>query len=397
MRILYSAVVELDVPSGHAIHTRQICEALAAAGHEVVLLAPHARMPPAGNGLRFEGVRFFGFSAVRFRLYRYLAGRRARKLMRELAPDVIVDKGTPCLAELAALAGQHGIPLVVELNGVFDDPTDPFHRQSLAGVRRAAEVAQLRFLGVSPILGTTIQRQCEIDPVPFALFENGAEVERFPAEGPAAPRDRWGIPEDAFLVGFAGSDNPGYDFHAMLSGVALIRSRDVDAWVLVAGPESLRRRVHEIATELGIGDVLVTTEPVPHAEVAPLLRTLDTGLVVLRDSLDHMAPTAMMLKELLLVGVPVICNLPDCWSGWTLASAVWGVPHAGPEPVAEALAKIAGHPAGARERARRGGEMVRSRYTWNDVARAYAIRLEELMAPTRDLADTFSSDLVNAG
>ena len=88
LRILYHAMVELDLPDGHAIHTREICSALAEAGHSVTLAAPRAAAPPSAPRLTSLPLRFHGFGGFRLRLYRKLARLRLEHEVARARPDV---------------------------------------------------------------------------------------------------------------------------------------------------------------------------------------------------------------------------------------------------------------------------------------------------------------------
>jgi glycosyltransferase involved in cell wall biosynthesis len=214
-------------------------------------------------------------------------------------------------------------------------------------------------------------------PVPFRQFENGANVELFATARPALARQRLMVSESALLTGFLGADNPQYDFAAMLAGVREAHRSGLEAFFLCAGGTALQRRIRALARQLDMESLIGLYPRVAHADVPPLLRALDAGFVLWQPELDHMAPTALKLKELLLSGVPVVCDVPPCWRDWPLAAAVWQVADHRPESIAGALFDIARDRRRARARAASGGEQVRSDYGWDRVAERYGRALEE--------------------
>ncbi|MFN0060854.1 MAG: glycosyltransferase [Planctomycetota bacterium] len=372
LKILYHAIVELDVPDGHAIHTREICTALAHAGHEITLAAPRAAGPPVVNGLTNLPLRFHGYGGFRLRLYRRLARRQLEERIARERPDVIVDKASPLLSELATIAERLAVPLVVELNGVFERSGSAFERQTFAGLRRAAATGRLRLLGVSPRVGEVLEQQVGLTGIPFQRFENGANVELFHDTPPRRrSRSELGVEDSKFLLGFLGADNPQYDFAAMLAGLRAAVANGVDAIALFAGSPALHRRIAQIAEQLGIAHRVRLHSRLPYEDVAATLRALDAGFVLWRPEVDHMAPTALKLKELLLCGVPVICDVPDSWYAWPLADAVHRVEDHQPESIGSVIEEIAADAHAARTRAARGRDIVIELYSWPSVGGRY--------------------------
>jgi glycosyltransferase involved in cell wall biosynthesis len=379
MRILYHAIVELDLPDGHALHTIEVCESLAGAGHEVVLISPRSRYRPRSPRFRLAPVRFFGFTGLRLAPYRLLSFLRASEEIHRFRPHVIIDKSTPFLLDLSFLAPRFDIPLVVELNGIYPFDEVPFNRMMYRGLRRAARTCRMTFFGVSPSLGKIVGRRIGIGPIPFVHFENGASPGLFRPDGPSL-RERLGVDPSCFLAGFAGADNPDYDFPAMLCGAAIALGRGLDIRLLFGGSRHLHDRIRRIDEKIGLGPRVIYQDYLNRSDVPLLIRAFDAGLVVWKNEIAHMGPTALKLKEMLLSGVPAITNLPDCWYDWPLAPAIHPLRWVTPESVAVVIEEIAADRPAARARALRGGDLVRERYSWDAVGRSYGEKLAAVIA-----------------
>ena len=64
MRIVYLALIEIDVANACLVHTREITEGLAALGHEVTVILPRPSRVQAWQGVRHVSVRWWGFEAA---------------------------------------------------------------------------------------------------------------------------------------------------------------------------------------------------------------------------------------------------------------------------------------------------------------------------------------------
>jgi glycosyltransferase involved in cell wall biosynthesis len=376
MRVLYDCLVELDLPDGHALHTRQLCEGLAAAGIEVELFGPRSLYRPERPGLGVVGIPFAGYSSIRLRAYRLVLRRRMIARIAARRPDIIVHKLSQSLPTVVDVARDARLPLAIELNGTLGAADSWDERMIRSGLRATTRLPRVLLLGVSPELGERYRDELGAAEVDFRWFENGVDRALFAAP-PARRRAELGIPEDAFLIGYIGSANPKYDFDTLFAGARLARAQGLEVAFLVVAPPAVAARVRELGERFGLDDCVVTRDLVPHAEVPGLLGLLDCGMVLLRDEDAHMAPTALKLKEMLLAGVPCLVNVPPSWAGWPLAAPVRGLAAATPEAVRDRLLAIAREPGEERTRLARAREIIETEYDWTQVARRYAAALSD--------------------
>ncbi len=380
MRILYDSLVELDLPDGHALHTRQLCEGLALAGEQVELFGPRSSYRPTIPGIEVTGVPFLGFSAMRLRAYRFALRRRLISRIERTRPDVIVHKLSHALATVTAIARASGIPLAIELNGTLDGADTWDERMIRDGLRATARLPRLLLFGVSPELGERYRDLVGCTDVEFRTFENG--VDRALFSGPVATRTRadLGIAEESFLIGYLGSANPKYDFDILFAGASLARAQGLEVEFLVVAPLPMQDRVHELAERYGFERQLHTSDLLPHTEVPGFLPLLDCGMVLLEEDAAHMAPTALKLKEMLLGGVPCLVNVPESWARWPLARSVGGLREVNPGTVRDRILSIARDPGGEMTRVARAREIIETEYDWSQVGTRYASVLREYVS-----------------
>jgi glycosyltransferase involved in cell wall biosynthesis len=175
----------------------------------------------------------------------------------------------------------------------------------------------------------------------FTVIRLGIELEsRVPerAEARAETRRVMGVRDDRFLVGWTGRMTGVKRTDIVLRAFALLRSRGVPATLCMVGDGPDRRRIEELASELGIvRDCLFTGY---QEDVGPFFAAFD--VFVLPSANEGTPVTAI---EALASGCPVV------------ATRVGGVPDVvqdgedgilidpgSPEQLADALVRLAGDP-----------------------------------------------------
>ncbi len=120
-----------------------------------------------------------------------------------------------------------------------------------------------------------------------AVVEPGVDLDRF-APAPSgqeratrvAARDRLGLPRDGVVVAFAGRIQPLKAPDVLLRAAARVRQRDPDlaarlTVAIVGGNSGTGMELAELASELGIADLVRFLEPRQHAEMADVYRAAD--------------------------------------------------------------------------------------------------------------------------
>lgn len=203
--------------------------------------------------------------------------RRLRRIIREANFDLVHAHLPP--AELYARMALIGIDRTQLPLAVSKHNDEPFHKsigeRSLGRwvARRAAVVVAIsdavnRYMA-GPALG--------IEPARLETIHYGIDARPFAAttaEQGLALRRRWGIPNEAVLIGFAGRLVPQKSLETLLEGFALLRKRSsTDFRLALVGSGELEAPLRERANVLGIADAVVW--PGFHDDMPAVMRAFD--------------------------------------------------------------------------------------------------------------------------
>ncbi|MFD0481192.1 glycosyltransferase [Kineococcus sp. GCM10028916] len=340
---------------GVEVSTLEVCEQLAARGHEIVLFAA------AGGSLTPRWERAAARTVTTPLLTvpvtapwravtlvpAVLAARRAR-------PDVVWLNRAEQLLFAAAAGGLTGAPVVCQLRHA------PFAAPAVRALRGRAE----RYLAVSVATRQEWIR-AGLDPQRIEVVHNGIDVADYPAPTPAhraAARLALGIPADADVVLHYGRLTVEKGIEVLRDSLPLLRARAAgrDVRVLLVGDLPGAGRTHH--------DWLAAAPEVTHLPArtgSELLQVLHAADVVALPALAP-EPFGRVVVEAMATGLPVVASrtggIPEILTGeFTDFLVVPG----DPDDLARALA-------GALRRRREDPDL--SRRTRDHVARAFSLR-----------------------
>ena len=293
MRVALVCPYAWDRPGGVQSHVRALGRTLSARGHEVEVLAPHARRPARSQSQGEPGVTPVGrsvpvpangsFAPVAFGPG---AGATTRRALRELAPDV-VHLHEPLIPSVSLLA----------LLNTSAPSVGTFH---------AAAPRSLGYGASRPLLERAVRRLDERTavsdearllvgryfPGAYRVIPNGVDVERFAHAAPA--------PWTGRKVLFVGRLEPRKGLDVLLRAMAALGDVDAGLVVVGEGPDApalraLGRRLRLDVAWLGrLGD----------ADLARAYRRADV----------FCAPNTggesfgIVLLEAMAAGAPVVCS-----------------------------------------------------------------------------------------
>jgi glycosyltransferase involved in cell wall biosynthesis len=93
-------------------------------------------------------------------------------------------------------------------------------------------------------------------------------------------RNRWGIPEDAYLIGSIGRLHPSKGFDTLLQSFKKIRSKIPNSWLIIVGEGEIRKNLEETARKLEIFDFTVFTGTITN--IPEILGILDVFVLASR-------------------------------------------------------------------------------------------------------------------
>jgi glycosyltransferase involved in cell wall biosynthesis len=377
---------------GPALHVAYLTRGLEARGYETTL--------GAGSLARGEGSMSFVAEelGVEVRHVQHLhrevspvldplSVRRVVQLIREVRPHILhthTAKAGAVGRTAAVLAGDARPPIVLHtfhghvLHGYFD----PVRAAVFREVERSLARVTTRLVAVSPEVRDDLVELGVAPAEKFSVIRLGIDLDSRITEGDADGaqlRRLFGVPEDAFVVGWIGRMTGIKHLPDLLAAFARLRERGVDAKLCLVGDGPDREEVEELAYELGIAAHTLFVGY--QRDVAPYYGLFD---VLLLPSGNEGTPVVAI--EALAAGTPVVATrvggVPDVVEHGTDGFLV---PVGDVEALAASLERLAENPGLREEMGRAGRERTLPRYRVerlvDDVDSLYRVLLAEQGLP----------------
>lgn len=372
MRCLIVSCVFPPEPVVSARTSRDVAEAMARRGHEVTVIAPFPNRP---GGSVYPGFRRKwrerrreapGFEVVRCLSAVSRRPSFASRLLESVSfatsagwtalfsrrPSVIYANTWPIVGTgvLLTVARLRRIPLVINVQDLYPESLVSQNRIGDAGpaarwlrrldgfiARRSAAIVLVsdRFFSVYGAGRGVDTRRIHVVP------NWGGDSEEFPSEEDVKEfREKKGIPQDAFVVGFGGNIGTAAGVETLLEAFARLESVR-NCYLLVAGEGSNLKGCRDVATRLGIDRVRFVS-PWPTDETLITLRASDLLVVPTRARQSEVSVPSKVLAYF-SAGRPV---LAAAVAGSELASVVgssgagWVVEPDRPEAMAAKILEI---------------------------------------------------------
>lgn len=353
MKVLLACPYAVDVPGGVQVHVQRLAAALAARGHEALVVAPTASATTADSKVRVVGraVRVpYGGTVAPICFSRRSFGK-IRRLMEVFEPDVVhvhepFSPSTSMLATVAATA-----PVVATFHAYADrsrllELSAPALRQ--VHRRLAASIAVSD--AAAEYLGRVVRGAVEIVP-------NGVDVERF-AGGHVRPQE---LPPGRIVL-WVNRLDPQKGFAVAVRAFGRLASELGDVSFVVAGRGRERGAVG-LLSELDRRRVVMLGS-VPNEELPAYYGAAD---VFVSPALDQES-FGIVLVEAMAAGVPVVAtDIPGYRE--VVRHGIDGllVPRDDPAALAAAIRRVLEDAVLAATLARAGRERA-SEFSWDVVA-----------------------------
>lgn len=372
-------IARLNV-GGPALHVTYLARGLAERGYETTLVAGDVArgeesMAFVADRVGVEVVRLPGLSRELSPVRDAVAAWRLARIIRAVRPDIVHTHTAKAgaVGRAAALLARTRRPVVVHtfhghvLRGYFGRAGTLLFRAIETVLARATD----RLIAVSPEVRDELVALHVAPRDKFSVIRLGIELEpRVSFDGDVAElRRRTGIPADRFVVGWFGRMTAVKRTDDLLTMLAGLRVRGVDALLLLVGDGDDRARLEQRAHDLGLARSCLFLGYQEH--VAPWYALCDA--VVLTSASEG---TPVTIIEALAAGRAVVATrvggVPDVVDeGETGFLVRPGDTHA----IAERLELLARQPERRAEMGRTGRERVLRRYAVerlvDDVDRLY--------------------------
>ena len=276
----------------------------------------------------------------------------------------------------ARRARQAALPYVLSPRGMLDLGSIA---RSRGRKQLAYRVVERRNLAGAALLHATSTAEAQaLDSrglgVPIAIVPNGTEIPKGEPSARGAFRHRLGVSPEAPLVVFLGRIHPIKRLDLLAAAFERVRRVSAGAHVVVAGPDGDgHRRVVAPRFASMDGGVHWTGE-LGEADRWTLLADAD-ALVMCSDSESF----GMSVVEAMAAAVPVVVTQTCPWEEVRAAGSGFWVPQSA-EAIAGAVVSLLGDRNAARAMGERGNALVRSKYSWDAIARSMADHYRAVMA-----------------
>jgi len=350
--------------AGPSYSVPRLCEALAACGHSVSLLAGTAHADPAGaDGAPYEDCRY-RFEHTSLPVLGKLgvsSGLRQALLSRAGTADVFHTHGLWRFANVypAAAARQAGKPLVLSPRGMLAPSALEFSALSKRLFWTAAQRDAVR--AVSAFHATSEQEYADIRAYgltqPVAIIPNGIDLPELapltPADGPATP-----------TVVFLGRLHPVKAIDRLIRAWHLLGEASLGWQLVIVGPVEVDydQDLKRLIADLNLSNVALRG-PVAGDEKWRLLQGAE--LTVLPSLSENFG---VSVAESLAVGTPVIASRGTPWQGLETHACGWWIDNS-PEALAATLSGAL--QLSAEQRAamgQRGRDWMQRDFSWDGIA-----------------------------
>jgi glycosyltransferase involved in cell wall biosynthesis len=338
---------------GASVHLRELTRALAAAGHDVLILA-----------VRAGDVRPPGFSVP----VRQIGDLPA--LLRDYDPHVVYERYSLFGTAGADAARALGVPHILEVNAPL--AFEHARYRGLARLDEALRVEQSLLRGVDRIVAvsTGIERWLRglgVEEQRIAVLPNGVDPHRFRARGAVGTAARETLGLSGPVVGFVGSLKPWHDVATLVQALAAFPA-STRPQLLVVGDGPGRARLAAAARAAAVE--VTFTGAVGHDAVPLYLAAVDVAVApYAADDAFYFSP--LKLLEYLAAARPVVAaEVGDIGHCVRRGETGWLYPPGDAAALAGAIREVLADPGHAAELGRAGRAHVCAEHTWERVARS---------------------------
>jgi glycosyltransferase involved in cell wall biosynthesis len=377
---------------------QMFAEYLAARGHQVTVIAEFPNHPQGVMPDRYRGRVFEVDTSNPYRVIRvWVKTSRLKSQTTRLAfyssftvlatavgplagrADVVLATSPPLFTGLVgtALARMNGAPFVLDVRDLWPAAAGALNQISGDWMYRgAAGLERLLYRQANAVVAVTKPFCDHIDTFRGArprsvMIPNGTIELFFDVGQDLGARSSLGVPDDAFLVTFAGTHGIAQALPAVLDAAGAVNGRIHFAFV---GEGPVKEQLQQRASQAGLANVHFHPQ-VPITEIPAILAASDALLVPLsaHPVFADFVPSKMI--DFMATGKPVVLSARG-EAARLLDQAAGGlvVPPEDPQALATSVEWLMNNPAEARALAERGREFARGR-----LRAVQAERLEQVL------------------
>lgn len=305
MNIVFLTNTYLPHVGGVARSVSAFAETYRSLGHKVLIVAPEfaETMPDEVDVIRVPALQ--NFNASDFSV--------ALPIPTGLSDDVkafgadIIHTHHPFLLGMTAvrLARFLNLPLVFTHHTLYEQYTHYVPGDSQAFktfiIELATRYANLcdHVFAPSESIADLIMERGVTKPV--SVIPTGVDLDRFAAGEREAGRERYGIPEDAFVIGHLGRLAPEKNLEFLSAAVANVLEDNPHVYFLLVGAGPSEDGIRELFAAKGLTDRLIMPGVLQRQELADALKAMDVFAFSSKSETQ-----GMVLTEAMAAGLPVV-------------------------------------------------------------------------------------------
>lgn len=231
MKILYIALVELEIYNAPRTHTIEVCENLTKLGNKVLLLIPKPQKEKFRFSFNITYVPFFGWGLIRNLIYNFILSFYLIFYIIRFKPDVVYERmlNNPlCLIVTKIFKIKH----FLEVNG------PPFEKgKFFKNILIKIEIRKTDgIISSSPKIRSLISKEIKIKKNRIKFLPTGVNPKIFYPQDMLKIRETLNIDRDYFYLGYTGTIYWAYDFDFVLEAMDKIKNEIKDIKLLIIGP-----------------------------------------------------------------------------------------------------------------------------------------------------------------
>lgn len=331
------------VAEANSAHIEKWCRYFLAKGHEVhVISFTNGDIP--GAVIHWIDLGLEGEESDLAKLKYLTKGKKIRRLIEEIRPDVVSVHYVTSYGAAVALSGYRGYSLSVWGADIYDFPRKSVLHRALTKYSLSRATCLFSTSRAMARETRKYNKKKRIEITPF-----GVDTELF------SPDKRTRTADDGvFQIGLVKKLDPKYGIADLLQAAALIRKKrpEVNLRVVIAGKGPAEEEYHVLAEKLGLSETVVWTGFIPQEEAARVWA--DSDVAVIPSTLDSES-FGVAAVEAEAAGIPVvISDIPGLMEATRPGYTSIVVKRQDPEALADAILRLYDDPGLRRKMGRNG-------------------------------------------
>lgn len=304
IKILYVALVELDIMEGGSVHTKNIIKGLLEEDLEIKLACPSCKMPNEIDHSIYP-LRFYGFSFLRLLLFNIVSIFSLFNINLKYKSDLYYLRDRLGNISPIILAILFRKKYIIEHNGYL---AIDFQKGIWGYVIYRLRRFQFRYAdGIvfnCPKLEEQYSQRFGISSEKTKVISMYLDTTIFKNEADEKIYSELNIDDQNVVLGYIGNSSYRHDIEIMLKTLRHLLENDIEAKALLIST----RKPFDLTDFDDIKQHIIQLHNIPHNQVYRYINVFTVGFAVVNNATGNSPESFLKFKEYLSCGVPVIFN-----------------------------------------------------------------------------------------